>query len=142
MSKLRRVRGGASASPIVFRKVWLVVPPALELTAAQLCGSAYAWSGQELPATGYNFFRQSGLDYIVAPWNASQEKWWIAGDPADCAGLEIGFVQGVDSPQLFMQDDPRMGSVFTNDQISYKVRFEFGAGIVNWRPFVGYMGEE
>jgi len=142
MSKLRRVRGGASASPIVFRKVWLVVPPALELTAAQLCGSAYAWSGQELPATGYNFFRQSGLDYIVAPWNASQEKWWIAGDPADCAGLEIGFVLGVDSPQLFMQDDPRMGSVFTNDQISYKVRFEFGAGIVNWRPFVGYMGEE
>jgi hypothetical protein len=32
--------------------------------------------------------------------------------------------------------------VFTNDQISYKVRFEFGAGIVNWRPFVGYMGAE
>jgi hypothetical protein len=140
LSKLRRVRGGASASPIVFRKVWLVVPPTLELTAAQLCGSAYAWGGQEAPASGYNFFRQSGLDYIVAPWNASQDKWWIVGDPADCAGLEIGFVQGVDSPQLFMQDDPRAGSVFTNDQISYKVRFEFGAGIVNWRPFVGYMG--
>ncbi len=140
LSKLRRVRGGTDASPIVFRKVWLVVPPALELTAAQLCGSAYAWGGQEPPATGYNFFRQSGLDYIVAPWNDSQEKWWIVGDPADCAGLEIGFVQGVDSPQLFIQDDPRMGSVFTHDQISYKVRFEFGAGIVNWRPFVGYMG--
>jgi len=141
LSKLRRVRGGASASPIVFRRVWLVVPPALELAAAQLCGSAYAWGGQEPPATGYNFFRQSGLDYIVAPWNDSQEKWWIVGDPADCAGLEIGFVQGVDSPQLFIQDDPRMGSVFTHDQISYKVRFEFGAGIVNWRPFVGWMGE-
>lgn len=140
LSKLRRVRGGANASPIVFRRVWLVVPPALELTAAQLCGSAYAWSGQEPPAAGYNFFRQSGLDYIVAPWNDSQEKWWIVGDPADCAGLEIGFVQGVDSPQLFIQDDPRVGSVFTHDQISYKVRFEFGAGIVNWRPFVGYMG--
>ncbi|GAB4412527.1 MAG: hypothetical protein Kow00123_26350 [Anaerolineales bacterium] len=140
LSKLRRVRGGANASPIVFRRVWLVVPPALELTAAQLCGSAYAWGGQEPPATGYNFFRQSGLDYIVAPWNDSQEKWWIVGDPADCAGLEIGFVQGVDSPQLFIQDDPRVGSVFTHDQISYKVRFEFGAGIVNWRPFVGYMG--
>ncbi len=141
MSKLRRVRGGANASPIVFRRVWLVVPPALELTAAQLCGSAYAWSGQEPPAAGYNFFRQSGLDYIVAPWNDSQEKWWVVGDPADCAGLEIGFVQGVDSPQLFVQDDPRAGSVFTHDQISYKVRFEFGAGIVNWRPFVGWMGE-
>lgn len=140
LSKLRRVRGGANASPIVFRKVWLVVPPALELTAAQLCGSAYAGGGQEPPATGYNFFRQSGLDYIVAPWNDSQDKWWIVGDPADCAGLEIGFVQGVDSPQLFIQDDPRVGSVFTHDQISYKVRFEFGAGIVNWRPFVGYMG--
>ena len=69
------------------------------------------------------------LGYIVAPWNTSASKWWLVGDPADCEGLEVGFVGGRDSPELFLQDDPRMGTVFTNDQISYKVRFEFGAGV-------------
>ena len=74
-----------------------------------------------------------------SPRNTSASKYWLAGDPADCEGLEVGFVNGRDTPELFVQDDPRMGAVFTNDQISYKVRFEFGAGIVNYRPFVGYM---
>ena len=51
-------------------------------------------------------------------------------------------MQGVDSPQLFMQDDPRVGSVFTNDQISYKVRFEFGAGIVQLAAVCGVYGRD
>lgn len=141
LMKLRSARDKANdGSPIIFRKAWLVVPPALELTAARLCGSEYAVQGgsREVPEGGYNFFRQKGLDYTVAPWYSSASKYFVAMDPRDCSGMEIGFVNGQDTPQLFIQDDPRVGSVFTNDQISYKVRFEFGAAIVNWRAFVGY----
>ena len=61
------------------------------------------------------------------------------GEPADCDGLEVGFVNGRDSPELFLADDPRTGLTLTNDQITYKVRFEFGVCIVNWHPFVGYI---
>ena len=46
---------------------------------------------------------------------------------------------GRDSPELFLADGPRMGAALTADQITFKARFEFGAAIVNWRPFVGYM---
>lgn len=141
LMKLRSVRDKTNdGSPIIFRRAWLVVPPALELTAARLCGSEYAVQGgsREAPEGGYNFFRQKGLDYIIAPWYSSASKHFVVMDPQDCPGMEIGFVNGQDTPQLFIQDDPRVGSVFTNDQISYKVRFEFGATIVNWRAFVGY----
>ena len=142
LKRLRAVRDRTNdGSPIVFRRAWLIVPPALELTAAKLCGSEYAVAGasRETPEGGYNFFRQKGLDYIVAPWLTSETKYFAVMDPADCEGLEIGFVNGVDTPQLLVQDDPRTGSVLTNDQITYKVRFEFGAAVVNWRPSVGYL---
>jgi hypothetical protein len=142
LKRLRAVRDKSNdGSPIVFRRAWLIVPPALELTAAKLCGSEYAVVGasRETPGGGYNFFRQKGLDYIVAPWLSSETKYFAVMDPVDCGGLEIGFVNGLDTPQLFIQDDPRVGSVLTNDQITYKVRFEFGAAVVNWRPFAGYL---
>ena len=115
------------------------MPPALTLTAAMLCGDEYEAAGThgDVPTFGYSYFSRRLLGYMVAPWNASASKYWLVGDPADCGGLEVGFVNGRDSPELFLQDDPRMGAVFTNDQV--KVRFEFGAGILNWRPFVGYM---
>jgi hypothetical protein len=54
-------------------------------------------------------------------------------------GLKVCSVNGRDSPELFLADDPRTGVNLTNDQITHKVRFEFGVCIVNWRPFAGYM---
>ena len=102
-----------------------------------LCGDEYNAAGATgaVPTSGHAFFHRR-LAYIVAPWNASASKYWLVGDPADCGGLEVYFVNGRDSPELFLQDDPRIGAVFTDDQ---KVRFEFGASIVNRRPFVGYV---
>ena len=110
--------------------MWLVVPPALALTAAMLCGDDYNAAGArgDVPTSGYSFFSRRIMGYIVAPWNTSATKFWLVGDPADCEGLEVGFVHGRDAPELFQQDGPRMGTVFTHDQISYKVRFEFWGG--------------
>ena len=42
----------------------------------------------------------------------------LRGRPCNRGGLEVGFVNGRDTPELFLQEDPRMGTVFTNDQIS------------------------
>jgi hypothetical protein len=94
--------------------MWLVVPPALALTAAMLCGDDYnsAGSSGDVPTSGYSFFARR-MGYIVAPWNTSTTKYRLVGDPADCDGMEVGFVNGRDTPELFLQDDPRMGTVFT-----------------------------
>ena len=100
--------------------------------------AAYAGIRGDVPTSGYSFLNRR-MGYIVAPWNTSATKYWLVGDPADCQGLEVGFVNVRDSPQLFLADDPRTGLFLTNDHITRKVRFEFGAAIVNCRPFAGYM---
>jgi hypothetical protein len=46
----------------------------------------------------------------------------------------VGFVQGQREPQIFIQNDPTQGAVFTNDRITYKVRHEYGGDIVDFRP--------
>ncbi len=40
---------------------------------------------------------------------------------------------GRETPELLLQDRPDTGQVFTNDQITYKIRWEFGGGWVDYR---------
>ena len=77
----------------------------------------------------HHFFRRL-LVSIAAPWNTSATRFWVVGDPADYEGMEAGFVSGRDTPEVFLADDPRESPTLTNDQITYKVRFDFGACIV------------
>jgi hypothetical protein len=141
MMEKRQGLDAATGMPVIWNKVWMIVPPALALTAAMLCGDEYNAPNAhptDVPTSGYSFFKRF-LGYIVAPWNASASKWFLVGDPADCPGLEVGFVNGRDRPELFLADDPRVGLSLTADQITYKVRLEFGAVIGNHRPFAGYV---
>ena len=45
--------------------------------------------------------------------------------------IEIGFVDGKKTPMLLVQESPTEGRVLTNDEITYKVRFEFGGDVVD-----------
>jgi hypothetical protein len=49
----------------------------------------------------------------------------------------VGFFQGRQEPELFVADNPTVGSMFTNDQILYKIRFIFGVGVLDFRGFYG-----
>jgi hypothetical protein len=60
----------------------------------------------------------------------------VIADPRQIETLEIGFVGGRETPDLLMQDAPQEGQVFTNDQISFKVRWEFGGGWLDYRGAV------
>ncbi len=91
----------------------------------------------ELEETAYNLFvrgTNNDPDYVqtVKPeilpiWFATDtDDWYLAADPADIDGLEIGFMDGNEEPELFVQDNPTSGSVFTNDQITYKIRHIYG----------------
>lgn len=50
-------------------------------------------------------------------------------DPNQLPVLEIGFVNGHEEPELFTQDLPNVGSMFSNDQLTFKIRHEYG-GVV------------
>jgi hypothetical protein len=51
--------------------------------------------------------------------------------------IEIGFFGGREEPELFVQDAPNVGSLFSNDVITYKIRHIYGGGVLDFRGFVG-----
>ncbi len=40
-------------------------------------------------------------------------------------------------PDMFLQDQPQVGTVFTADQITWKVRHEYGGAVIDFRPIYG-----
>lgn len=109
---------------------------------------AFLLVSPELEETAYNLFvRNTNNDpqyvqtvkpEIIPIWYATDaDDWYLAADPADITGIEIGFLDGNEEPELFVQDNPTSGSVFTNDQITYKIRHIYGGAVIDYRAFQG-----
>lgn len=59
--------------------------------------------------------------------------WAAAVDPMDMPWLEIAFLDGNEEPELLVQDQPSVGSMFTNDKVTYKIRHIYGGNVTNFR---------
>ena len=70
---------------------------------------------------------------IVSPQLSNATHWYFACDPNVVDTIEIGFVGGQVNPALFIQDQPLFGLNFTQDVVSYKVRHEYGAAVIDYR---------
>jgi hypothetical protein len=91
----------------------------------------------ELQETAYNLFvRNQNLDktYVqsinpevipVSYWTDAND-WATVCDPMVLPVLEIGFLDGKEDPELFVQDMPNVGSLFSNDKITWKIRHIYG----------------
>lgn len=76
-------------------------------------------------------FVQSMLLDIIPVWYwTDTNDWAIAADPLDIPGIEVGFLDGQEEPELFVQDMPNVGSMFSNDKITYKIRHIYGGNVV------------
>jgi hypothetical protein len=116
----------------------LIVPAELEelgwrLTSIQM----HAASNRD--ATEPSFTRQRvGLDtLIVLPYWTDTNNWWLVANPREIPTIEVGFYQGRQEPELFVADNPTVGSMFTADKIDYKIRFIWGAAVLDYRGFFG-----
>jgi hypothetical protein len=111
------------------RPRYLLVPPDLLFTALTLVNSTLV--------PGSNNNDANVLKGVVEPISVAQftdvTDWYLLADPAQIESIEIGFVGGREAPDLLMQDAPNTGAVFTNDQISFRVRWEFGGGWLDYR---------
>lgn len=108
---------------------FLLVPPELEETAYNL----FVRNTNNDPQ-----YVQTVKPEIIPIWYATDaDDWYLAADPADITGIEIGFLDGNEEPELFVQDNPTSGSVFTNDQITYKIRHIYGGAVIDYRAFQG-----
>lgn len=65
------------------------------------------------------------------------DRWVMIADPMDVPTFEIGFFQGREAPELFTQDMETVGSMFTNDTLTYKIRHIYGGTILDHRGFIG-----
>lgn len=95
----------------------------------------------ELQEVAYNLFvRNQNLDktYVqsinpevipVAYWTDAND-WCTVADPMRLPVLEVGFLRGQEEPELFVQDMPNVGSMFTNDKTTYKIRHIYSGTVL------------
>lgn len=113
---------------------FLLVPPDLEDTAFEL--TSIPASGLFTPTAPDAVRRQTYETITVKTWTDTN-NWYLTCDPADIPGIEIGFLDGKQEPELFVQDMPNVGSMFSNDQLTYKIRHIYGGAVVDFRGSQG-----
>ena len=74
--------------------------------------------------------------HVVDYWTDAND-WWATADKSATPLIELGFYGGRQDPELFVQDLPTQGSLFSNDQIKYKIRHIYGGAVIDYRGFYG-----
>lgn len=125
--------GDAAGKRLGIRGRFLLVPPDLAFTAAVLLNSTL------LPGSNNNDVNvlRGVLEPIVVPNWSSTSNWYVMADPAQIEGMEIGFLNGREEPELLVQSNPTDGAVFTNDAMAFKVRWVFGGAWLDYRAAYG-----
>lgn len=131
-----QARFGVSTDVLGITPKYLLVPPELEETAFLLTGDrAVPSSGN---ATDLRNIHQ-GLEPIVIDQWTDANDWMLVADPNLVPTIEIGFFQGRQEPELFVQDDPKVGSNFSADKVTYKIRHIYSGTVLEHRGF--YRGQ-
>ena len=117
---------------IGIRGRYLLVPSDLEQTAYGLLTPAFAQTN----ATP-DFLQQVGIMPIVVDYWTDATDWALVADRMDVVGLEVGFMDGRTEPEMFVSDMANVGSWFTNDVITFKIRHEYGGAVIDYRAFDG-----
>ncbi len=146
----------ANGEVIANRAKFLVVPPALEMTARQILTSAtkmwLADSDDVTPPAPYpttNVVAQMGLTLIIDPYlpvldtTYGGTAWYLFADPRDIAALECVHLRGHERPEICMKASDKvtigggaitpMSGDFATDNVFYRVRLVFGGTTLDWR---------
>jgi phage head maturation protease len=84
-------------NPIAVRPSVLLVPPELEITAAEIMGSALIQSGATGGQPSANVF--AGRYQVVgSAYLTNASDYYLLASPADLAVMEVAFLNGVQSP--------------------------------------------
>jgi hypothetical protein len=112
----------------------LVTCSDLEELAFQLCTSPGAVP-TGAPAGGATDIPNihQGVKPIVVDYWSSSTAWFVVADPSQIPTLELGFYQGKEDPELFVQADPASGSYFAADKVTYKIRHTYSGAWLDFR---------
>lgn len=119
---------------LALEKPILWVPRSLRGTALQLKNSEFNPEGAERATNAL----RDAFDPQVSPYlRGDENNYYLSANPSDIAGIEVGFLNGKEEPEILVQDQPTVGNVFVYDTIRYKVRHEYGGAVVDFRAFAG-----
>ncbi len=114
---------------------FLLHPNELEETAWQLAQGWTQGQGEhDLTDRNANFHAGRIEQIPVAYWTDANDHYYVA-DPNLAPTIEVGVYQGREEPELFVQDNPTLGSVFTSDRITYKIRHIWSTKALDHRSF-------
>jgi hypothetical protein len=130
-----------SGNRLGMRISWIMVPVDLAAIAWGINNSEEYNPGPGLKV-GNPFYQRFGP---VSPGQAAPPRvivnelltdpndWYYGVDTSQVPTLEVAYIDGISTPQIFMADLQTQGTQFTNDQIQYKAKFPFGGGILDFR---------
>lgn len=127
---------GSSIEFLGTRPRYIWVPTQLEQLAWRLANSAVTILSSNYNATEPNFFNGK-LEVIVLDYLTDTNNWGLIGDPTTIPTIELGFFNGNEDPEMFVQDTPNIGSVMTADKITYKIRHIYSGTVLDYRGFAG-----
>jgi hypothetical protein len=107
---------------------WIMVPIQLAASARQLNQTDTAGAN-----AFYHRFGDNNERIIVNEKLTDANDWYYGTQSVNAPFLEIGFLDGIEQPQIFLANNPTIGTQFTNDQLQYKVKHVFGGAIVDYR---------
>lgn len=85
----------------------------------------------------------SKIEVVVEPFlTAFPNRWYLMADPSQCHAIEVGYLNGVKEPELFVKDTQAVRLAgggrddfgFDYDEITYKVRWDFGVQVAFYQP--------
>ena len=123
----------SSGEQLGIKAGYICVPVALEKTAHDLTDLRYGQYYKEIE----DWTHAQMVKTIVIPYWTDATDWCMIADRTAGVGLEIGFLDGQEMPELLVSDIPNVGSWFTNDKITYKIRHIYGGGVTDYRFFDG-----
>ncbi len=126
MFKLTELNSGKRLG---IRPRYVLTPIELEKTALQIFVS-----GAEPSSNLFydNVRRSSAENVVTVPEWTDANDWAAVADPAIAPGIGVGYRFGR-QPEVFVADQPEVGSMFTNDELRVKTRFLYGVGVIDYR---------
>ena len=152
----------ADGNPILIDMAYLVVPPALEVTARNILNAtqvevteAGGTANQKLIAANW---MRNRVTLVVDPWipviassSNGNTSWFLFAAPSGRPAIEFGKLRGHEEPAIFVKEpnarrvgggpvDPMDGD-FDTDAIEYKVRHVFGGTLMDPKMAVASEGD-
>jgi len=122
------------------RPKYLIVPPELQYQAEYLCG-VNADGARLIGAPASNALEPDNvwplpiLTPVYLEELTSSVDWYLAADPDEFSTVEVGFLNGRETPELFQQNEAGL-DLHTADGIQYKLRHDFDVFAVSRRGIV------